>query len=73
MAEFTATVTRESSTPLMKAPMRAEAEILLEAADAPDAFERMHQDPSERATDAFMRVIRALADGAASSVHDRAS
>ena len=74
--EFNANVTAEVSTPFMKALMRAEAELLLEAADATDSFDRACQEPSERATDAFMRVIRALADvaeGAETRIHDQAS
>jgi hypothetical protein len=60
MAELTATVRAETSTPFMRALLRAEAELLLEAADASDAFDRASQEPYERAADAFMRVIRAL-------------
>lgn len=60
MAELTARVRAEVSTPFMRALMRAEAELLLEAADAPDAFEKACHDPGERASEAFMRVIRAL-------------
>lgn len=75
-AEFTARAETEVLTPLMRALMRAEAELLLEAADATDAADRACQEPGERAADAFMRVIRALAAFAAAAearVHHRAS